>query len=206
MRSGVNSNTVSVIDSTNSTAVVTAAAVSSKTQTASFGYYEARVKASKLSMTSSFWLQSHSGSPGIEIDVIELLGTPVLLNPGYNMTMASSTHYVLNKQDSWVSKFYTMPSACGEQFSVYGVWWKDARTIYYYFNGQKVNEIINPPPGNVDFSKDQYLFFTTEVFRWYGYPTVASHRNDSLNTMLVDYVRGWELVPATGGTSPSAPP
>ena len=46
---------------------VRAACVSSKLPMASYGYYEARVNASILSMTSSFWLQGGYS----EIDVVE---------------------------------------------------------------------------------------------------------------------------------------
>jgi hypothetical protein len=40
-----------------------------------------------------------------------------------------------------------------------------------------------------------YLFFDTEVFTWYGLPTVASLKDPNLNTMLVDWVRAWKQVP-----------
>ena len=51
---------------------VSAACVTSREPIASYGYYETRMKASALSMTSAFWFQGKYS----EIDVVEQLGAP----------------------------------------------------------------------------------------------------------------------------------
>lgn len=38
------------------------------------------------------------------------------------------------------------------------------------------------------------MFFDTEVFTWHGWPTQASLLDPQKNTMLVDWVRPWQLV------------
>jgi hypothetical protein len=45
------------------------------------------------------------------------------------------------------------------------------------------------------FDRPQYMFFDTEVFTWHGWPRSENLMDESKNTMLVDWVRAWELVP-----------
>ena len=75
-------------------------------------------------------------------------------------------------------------------YHTYGVWWRDKNAVWFFHDGQKVAEVA---PGG-DFAETMYLFFDTEVFTWYGLPTVASLKDASLDTMLVDWVRAWTLV------------
>ena len=153
------------------------------------GYYEARIKASELSMTSSFWFQS-SGGPRHEIDVVENVGAP-RKNPNDARVMHSNSHYNYGRPNAISTpKRWTMPSGAADEYHVYGVWWKSEREIWLYHNGEKVNEIRTGGP----FDVDQFMFFDTEVFSWVGNPTVASLDDPNRNTMYVDWVRGWRLV------------
>ncbi len=176
------------------------ACVTSLTPLASYGYYAACMKASKLSMTSSFWFQGKYS----EIDVVEQLGDSIK-NPGHDTLMMSNTHYF---PDGWATdkgspRECKMTTGSADAFHVYGLWWKDENTIWTYLDGQKVSEL--KPAGL--FKEPQYLFFDTEVFKWEGNPTIESLKDDSRNTMLVDWVRGWKLVKdpkAPGSGHPSS--
>ena len=166
---------------------VASACVSSLTPLASYGFYAARIKASRLSMTSSFWLQGKYS----EIDVVEQVGDSIK-NPGHDSLMMSHTHYFPDgwKTDKGDPAEYRMTTGSADAFHVYAVWWKGANTIWTYLDGKKVAELKPAGP----FKEPQYMFFDTEVFIWDGNPTIESLRDNSRNTMFVDWVRGWKLV------------
>jgi beta-glucanase (GH16 family) len=147
------------------------------------------MKASKLSMTSSFWFQGKN----TEIDVVEQVGDSIK-EPGHDSLMLMNTHFFANgwDKDKATPKSWKMPTGSAEKFHVYGVWWKDENTVWMYHDGQKVAELT--PAGS--FNEPQYLFFDTEVFIWEGLPTLESLKDPARNTMLVDWVRAWKLVPS----------
>ena len=166
---------------------VRSACVSSKEPTAFYGYYETRMKASQLSMTSSFWFQGKYS----EIDVVEQLGAP-MDQPGSSKYMLMNTHYY---PDGWESDKKTpvteyMETGAADEFHIYGIWWKDDHTIWFYHNGEKVAEVKT---GGA-FLEPMYMFFDTEVFVWEGLPDVAALKDTKKNTMTVDWVRSWQLV------------
>jgi beta-glucanase (GH16 family) len=165
---------------------VQAACISSQGPLAHYGYYAARIKASRLSMTSSFWLQGKFS----EIDVVEQFGASARY-PEKGRMMLSCTHYFPHgwATDKAIPTTWEMPSGAADAFHVYGVWWKDPRTIWLYHDGNKVGEMIPP----ADFDEKFYVFFDTEVFTWHGLPTVESLNDPQRNTMLVDWVRSWRL-------------
>jgi hypothetical protein len=105
-------------------------------------------------------------------------------------TMTMNTHYFQGgwKQDRKTPVNWKMPVPVTE-FSVYGVWWKDRDTAWFYHDGVKVAEVTFGGP----FEEKQYLFFDTEVFTWHGWPTRASLLDPVRNTMRVDWVRAWRL-------------
>jgi len=169
---------------------VKSACVASKRSAASYGYYEARIKASALSMTSAFWFQGLYS----EIDVVEELGRPII-NPGDNLLMQMNTHYFAGgwANDKATPKQWPMPTGAADSYHTYGVWWRDKNALSFFHDGQKVADVV----AGGDFAETMYLFLDTEVFTWYGLPTVASLKDASLDTMLVDWVRAWKLVPVT---------
>jgi hypothetical protein len=166
---------------------VGAACLASTKPIATYGYYEARFKASALSMTSSFWFQGKYS----EIDVVEQMGAPAK-HPRQRTWMRMNTHYYPGgwENDRKTPVNWQMPSGAADEYHVYGMWWRDADTVWMYHNGEKVAEIKFGGP----FEEPMYLFFDTEVFVWEGLPTLESLRDPELNTMHVDWVRAWRLV------------
>ncbi len=161
--------------------------LSSTKPIASYGYYEARIQASRLSMTSGFWLQGLYS----EIDVVELMGAAIA-NPNYGMYMPINTHYFINgwATDKSTPFNWLMPSGAADEFHVYGVWWKDQTNIWFYHNGTNVAKVVS----GGKFNEAMYLYFDTEVFTWEGLPTPASLQQEQTNTMFVDWVHAWQLV------------
>ena len=179
---------------------VNSAAVTSIDPSASYGYYEARIKASQLSMTSSFWFQAPNSG---EIDVEENVGASTKHPDWLNTTMRMNTHTW--KDGSWSNdldtpKTYNMPYGAADDYHIYGVWWKDPRTVWFYHDGTKVAEVQTGGP----FNDPQYMFFDTEVFVWDGLPTISSLKDNNKNTMLVDWVRSYELVLSDGSSTPTS--
>lgn len=167
---------------------VTAACVASSTPRCRYGYYEARIKSSHLSMTSAFWFQGKYS----EIDVVENIGNASEPNSAWvNETMMMNTHYFKGgwKNDRATPANWKMPAGSSARFHTYGVWWKDATTIWFYHDGVRVAQVDCRGP----FDEPQYMFFDTEVFTWYGWPTRESLLDPTKNTMLVDWVRAWQL-------------
>lgn len=167
---------------------VASACVSSKQNNASYGYHEARIKASGLSMTSSFWFQGKYS----EIDVVEQLGAPVK-NPEDRFHMLMNTHSFKNgwDKDEATPARWKMPDEAAAKFHVYGVWWKDKDTIWFYHDGKKIAE-VKP---RCEFLEPMFMFFDTEVFTWSGLPSIQSLNDPARNTMKVDWVRSWKLTP-----------
>jgi beta-glucanase (GH16 family) len=163
-----------------------AACVASTTPRATYGYYEARVKASRLVMTSSFWFQGKYS----EIDVVEEIGG---LGKHFlqSDSMQMNTHYFPQgwSTDKSTYEAWKMPYAAADEFHVYGMWWKDKDTVWFYHDGKKVAELH--PRG--EFLEPMYLFFDTEVFTSEGLPTVESLKDPQQDTMSVDWVRAWKL-------------
>gem|GEM_PF-924644 len=156
-------------------------------------YSEARMKMSNMSMTSSFWMQGQ----GIEIDVIENFGQPS--NPRWfhlDSIMHMNTHRFVNGEDLSTPEFHNMGRRGADSFNTYGVWWKDASTVWMYFNGVKVEEITTAQP----FNADMFMFFDTEVFNWgVGLPLISDLNNNNKNVAFVDSVKTYRLVNASTG-------
>ena len=165
---------------------VSAACVASRAPIAGPGYYEARVKASHLPMTSSFWLQGRFS----EIDVVEQIGASTV-NPAQGGFMLMNTHYFADgwAHDKATPQRWRMATGAADAYHVYGVWWKDTRTLWFYCDGVKVASVTT---GGA-FTEPMWLFFDTEVFRWEGLPTVSALSDPARNTMHVDWVRAWRL-------------
>jgi len=112
-------STLDVVETPEKDIWIKAACVSSKSPIATYGYYEAKVKASRLSMTSSFWLQGKYS----EIDVIEQRGAPER-RPSDARLMHSNTHYFARgwNNDRSTRVRWPMPVGASERYAVYG-WW-----------------------------------------------------------------------------------
>lgn len=177
---------------------VNAAACVSKEKSAKPGYYyEAYFKASSLSMTSSFWFRVGQYS---EIDVIEHIGNPSKESRQDDLPYQyhANTHYygkhagLKNKATEW-----EMPTRGRDEYHLYGFWWKDPNTLWFYHDGVKVMEIIPRVP----LEENLKMIFDTEVFPFatagvanIGLPKVENLKDNSKNTMYVDYVHAYELV------------
>ncbi|KAA1244053.1 RICIN domain-containing protein [Aquimarina sp. RZ0] len=184
---------------------VNSAACVSKGKTAKPGYYyEARFKASSLSMTSSFWFRVGQFS---EIDVIEHIGNPSRANRQDDLPFQyhANTHYYgphAGKRN--LAAEWKMPTRGRDGFHTYGFWWKSPTELLFYYDGQQVMKIVPRVP----LTENLKMIFDTEVFPFaqagvpnIGLPKVANLNDNSKNTMQVDWVRTYKLVEGTSGPS-----
>ncbi|MEM6831721.1 MAG: beta-porphyranase [Bacteroidota bacterium] len=180
---------------------VNAAACVSKDWSAKPGYYyETSMKASNLSMTSSYWFRVGKFS---EIDVIEHIGNPSVDSRDDDLPFeyhANTHYYGPHAGLKNLPASYKMSNMGRDRFHVFGLWWKDPNTLYFYHNGEKVMEITPRVP----FDENLKMIFDTEVFPFaqagvptIGLPLPANLQDDSKNTMRVDYVHVFELVDAS---------
>lgn len=182
---------------------VNSSCVSSQETSAEVGsYFEASVRGSDISMTSAFWLQ---GS-GLEIDVTENFGYTTAAGDYYfkqRSQMLSNTHSFEGGWDNDIttSMHADMDAESDHRFITYGVYWKSPTVIEMYLDGKKVNTMT---PGHA-FTKNQYMYFDTETFKWQGYPTVEELQDPDRNMMYVDWVRSYKLVDDTTTISDPEP-
>ncbi len=159
-------------------------------------YSECRLKAAKDGTVTGFWFSKPNHA---EIDVQEAVGFPANGNNNLTTKQRMNTHYIPRgyKYDEHVGANRNVTHV-GDNFHVYGAWWKDSRNVYFYNEGNK-----NTPVAKVKtkgpFTKGLRLRMNTETQNWIGDPAVKRLKNNKLNTTLIDYVRTWKLVPVSGG-------
>ncbi len=91
-------------------------AVQSKDTDALFGYYECRMKASSLTTSSTFWLNSHESKPirygeiNLELDIQECIGNAKRW-PSFSKRMHSNTHIKLTPNEEGEALLIQMASA-----------------------------------------------------------------------------------------------
>ena len=178
---------------------VNSAACVSKQNSAKPGYYyEARIKASSLSMTSSFWFRVGKFS---EIDIIEHVGNPSVEKRQADLPyeFGTNTHYYgPEKGPKPKGTKWHMPTRGRDEFHVYGMWWKpNGKELIFYHNGEEINRLVPRVP----LTENLKMVFDTEVFPFatagvahIGLPLPENLNDNSKNTMLVDWVRTYKLV------------
>lgn len=193
-------------------------AVASKSDQAWYGYYETRMKASPTPMSSTFWLKNlpktvtyvdENGKRVTEyhrqeLDIIETMGTPTRY-PEWNRQFNANTHYGINVKGAENPPTASAGSPHGESkvielssddFHTYGLWWVDANTMHFYYDGEyrfTVNPSIkyNPQP----FARPMYMHMVTETYSWEpSLPTDEMLNNNSKNSTYYDWVRSYVLV------------
>lgn len=193
-------------------------AVASKSDQAWYGYYEVRMKASPTPMSSTFWLKNlpreiryvdRNGKLVIEqhrqeLDIIETMGTPTRY-PKWNRQFNANTHYSVRvkgaKSPPTASKgsprgqpSVTAPS--DEDYHTYGLWWVDANTMHFYYDGQ-FRFTVHPSTryNTQPFSRPMYMHLVTETYSWEpSLPTDAMLNDDKKNSTYYDWVRSYVLV------------
>lgn len=179
-------------------------AVVSKSCEAHYGYYEVRMKASSISMSSTFWFSNASDRAdplrtSQELDVQEAVGGGKR-TPSRRHYMKSNTHYRVRENGK--PRSIAVPGdakiapAVDEAFHVYGVWWVDANTIKFYHNDHYKFTIH--PDTSIDatpFDRPMQMNLVTETYDWETPPTVDELNDYSINATYYDWSRAYVLAP-----------
>jgi beta-glucanase (GH16 family) len=193
-------------------------AVASRSDQAWYGYYEVRMKASPTPMSSTFWLKNlpktvrYVDEKGKlitehhrqELDIIETMGTPTRF-PEWNRQFNANTHYGLrvvggeslpNVSAGSPKGPHKVTEPSSEDYHTYGLWWVDANTLYFYYDGEFRFTIhpgtkYNPQP----FARPMYMHMVTETYSWEpSLPTDEILNDDAKNSTRYDWVRSYVLV------------
>lgn len=193
-------------------------AVASKSDQAWYGYYETRMKASPTPMSSTFWLKNlpktvryvdETGKLVVEqhrqeLDILETMGTPTRFE-NWNRQFNSNTHYGLRAKGRPSPPTLSVGSPHGESkmiaktdeaFHTYGLWWVDAKTLHFYYDGE-YRFTINPGTDyNLQpFARPMYMHLVTETYDWEpSLPTDEMLTDDPKYSTLYDWVRSYVLV------------
>ena len=160
-----------------------------------YGFFEVRMKASKIRMSSTFWLNTNRtwddpevNSPdrpsckgyNTEIDIIECMGggSPDWAAIPWDKGMASNTHFKLKRikdavcSDLFLSRgnaaFVTNDQAnVADDFHVYGAWWVNSNLVHYFIDGE-YKYSINPRNDNFStpFNVPMTVRMVTETYDW----------------------------------------
>lgn len=190
------------------TFTIAGGAVVSKSAEALYGYYECRMKASDISMSSTFWLinQYENSCPGAktELDIQECIGGAKNV-PSFRNTMHSNTHYYNrgcgeDEQTMSVGGNATVDGNVSDAFHIYGAYWENANSIHFYIDGE-YRFTINPSThyDGTPFDQPMYMNMVTETYDWETPPTAEELATLNATTEY-DWVRSWSLAPTTEPT------
>ncbi len=196
------------------------ARIHSKAETSYPMYVEASIKTSHISAYNTFWLNKgeQGGIFRDEIDIIENNSNPSCtdcqadifpeqMNSQYFHADDNLEPKVIRNKGNFLRSNLSLSNPLrnvgwNEDYHIYGVWWKDEKSIQFYLDGE--------PAGRVVVGEDQSgsnfpdRFFTRELeiifdvwtnaADWLGgLPPKSDLADDSINTMGVDWVRTWKL-------------
>jgi beta-porphyranase len=169
---------------------INCAVVASAKPAASYGYYEARIRASSLPTTSNFWMYGKSS----EIDITEDIGRSAAI-PSATYTVRSNTHYFPRGETLGGTTETTTESVPISTsitlWHTYGVWWKDAHSVCFYVDGVKVGEQTM----KTAFTEQMFINFDTEWLTRYGVPDLNDMADAKKNGMYIDWIRFYHLAP-----------
>ncbi len=167
-------------------------------------YTESRIKTAHLSAFNTFWLNNGDINNRNEIDVIENNSRPSCgCRADYPWQMNSQYFHVVNGDTKRNHGNFDNRNLSNnnpkkgvrwnEDYHVVGVWWKDAKNIQFYLDGEPAGSVVSAR----DFTRNLNLIWDlwTDDEDFLGGVAVRSHlTDDNINTMRVDWVHTYQLV------------
>ncbi|MEM9411469.1 MAG: family 16 glycosylhydrolase [Planctomycetota bacterium] len=173
---------------------------------AQVGYYcEARIKANKTFMSSTFWLITYRNEQTgcdvrtTELDIQECVGQ-VTSSAGwaqdFDESMHSNTHSrnvtCDTPQGSRGNDTLTSTKVY-DDFHTYAAWWKSPTEILFFLDGQFVYSVTPV----ADFDIEMYMKLVTETYDWNPVPADnGMNGTEEERTTSYDWVRTWQLADA----------
>ncbi len=191
------------------------ARIHSKSETKYPMYTEARVKTAHISAYNTFWLNNGDIDNRDEIDIIENNSKPSCgcqpdfpnqMNAQYFQADANKRPETVRDHGNFLRSNLSPTNPLinvgwNEDYHTYGVWWKDAKNVQFYLDGEPagsvvVGEHLDGVTYDREFTRDLEIIFDlwTSSDNWVGgLPPKSDLGDNSTNTMKVDWVRTWKL-------------
>ena len=189
-------------------------AVTSLKETAHYGYYECKLKTSKIAMSTTFWL-SNSKQPYLptacttdtysqELDVVEAVGDIRNTFPSFKTKMKSNSHHRYVPCGASSEIFYSngtdsapLSSEVWEDYHTYGTQWHNAKSATFYSDGRQGQTVLfNTTIDTNPFDRPMFMAMVTETYDWLTpYPSDSELNNNAINTAYYDWIRSYRLIP-----------
>lgn len=208
------------IQSGGKTFTIGCAAVASKNSDLRFPCYtEVSMKASNVSLSSTFWLMSTANlrypstsncqfTYNTELDVVETVGGDYNYDKSiqnFNTKLKSNTHFRTRPCGGGDEIFHTsepialpLGYTTHSGFHRYGVYWIDANSCKIYNDGKLMYTVkFNDSQKTDPFDLNMGLRMVTESYDWLKPPTKAileAAATTGANKTMYDYVRTYRLV------------
>ncbi|MEL7163710.1 MAG: family 16 glycosylhydrolase, partial [Bacteroidota bacterium] len=176
-------------------------AVASVARDGYHGYYACRMKASAISMSSTFWMKNKPAKDDCravqhELDIIEIVGKQV--RGGDFRNVSHSNTHIFHRDCDTGEKLPTLSRGAQgkiappaeEAYHIYSCWWENDTTLHFYLDGELI-ETVTPKEA---FDRPMYMHLVTETYNWESPPPVEDLLNDAINTTYYDWVRSYRLV------------
>lgn len=180
--------------------------VMSKAQIGYPMYTECRMKAADISAYNTYWLNNGNAENRNEIDICENNANPT--NPktkhgikDFPYIMQSNIHHAvkgknLTSPSRASTKFLSKSNKnqgknFNEAYHTFGLYWEDNRKCHWFLDG----EYVGFSSAKRDFTRKLNIYFGLWSNAWDGFPTKESLADESRNTMFVDWIRTYQLVP-----------
>lgn len=187
-------------------------AVQSVNDQAHFGYFECRFKASKVRMSTTFWLSNDkepldattdcpTDTYSQELDIVEVVGGHT--GTKFETHMNSNTHYRHVPCGARKEVFHSegaraeLDSKVWEDYHTYACWWVNADSVKFYTDDKHTSTVkFNTDIDSTEpFDRPMAVNMVTETYDWCTpYPKKKDLTNDEINTSYYDWIRVWELV------------
>ncbi|SEQ54437.1 LamG domain-containing protein [Neolewinella agarilytica] len=166
-------------------------------------YTESRIKTAHISAYNTFWLNNGNISNRNEIDVIENNSKPSCnCQPDFPWQMNSQYFHVVDDDTRRNKGNFDNRNLAddnplkgvrwNEEYHIVGVWWKDARNIQFYLDGEPAGSVVSER----DFTRDLNIIWDlwTVDEPWLGgLPPQSDLNDETINTMKIDWIRTWTL-------------
>lgn len=179
-------------------------------------YTEAKIKTAHISAYNTYWLNNGNSTNRDEIDIIENNSKPscncqpdfpVQMNSQYFHADSEKSPVEIRDEDNFLNTNLSDTNPLkgvkwNEDYHTFGVWWKDAKNIQFYLDGEPAGAVVvgHDRSGKIysdrEFTRDLEIIFDlwTNEADWLGGLALKADLNDNtINTMRVDWVRTWTL-------------
>ncbi|MGJ8694205.1 MAG: glycosyl hydrolase [Thalassotalea sp.] len=175
-------------------------------------YYEAKMKANKTEMSSTFWLMSKNSNCHTkhELDIQENVG---IISPLVHSWATEWDHIFHSNAIHRKTSCQPEPNSRDEnltllteknwqRYFVYGAWWKSPTEILFYLDG-KYQYTLTP---TTDFNVAMWLQMAIETYDWNPVPSDGGHVKKGTwdeRTTQYQWVRTWQVsdAPAASDTN-----